>query len=331
VSLALANRHSKIFISYRHDDSAGHAGRLHADLVNRFGSNQIFFDINTISPGEDFADEIQRAVGSCDAMVVVIGRHWSDITDGNVRRLDNPQDFVRLEISAAINRNIPIIPVLIQGARMPLREELPKTLEAITRRQALEISDNRWNYDIGRLNTRLRQVVPRRAASRQTIGIIAVCITLLILGIAGQSLLAPNNDRAESVQISSSIRELYVFEPDTKSLIRFGIGIGVNPDKTSSYVLNYVFMEKVCDEFVARINTSVNVGNNMQAQELLDKGHLNNAQQNLLSGPITSKAKRLVSDAKAVRLFSSVQDDDLDTLIKDEVLDTLVASILSAK
>lgn len=331
----MAYRNSKIFISYRREDCAGHAGRLYADLINEFGIAQVFFDLDTISPGEDFAEVIQRAVGSCDAMVVVVGNRWLDVGEGTVRRLDNPRDFVRLEISAALGRNIPIIPVLIQGAAMPHSEDLPEALKAIATRQPLEISDNRWDYDVRRLTARLKQVIPNQTAYWRTIGVIVVCMTVIVFGVVRLSSMrwrvSQINKKIESVQISSPITELSVFEPDPEFLVRFGIGIGANSDNSTFYVLNFILMDKVCGRFIPRINTSINVGGNVKAQELLARGSLNEPQRSLLSGAIASKGKRLVMDAKIARLRSNAPVDYLDPLIKDDDLDTLIASILDAQ
>src|SRR6185503_17696674 len=93
-----AKTFSGIFVSYRRDDSSGHAGRLSDKLVNHFGEDQIFIDIDTIQPGEDFVQVIENAVSSCEILIAVIGQRWLSSTDGVSRRLDNPNDFVRLEI-----------------------------------------------------------------------------------------------------------------------------------------------------------------------------------------------------------------------------------------
>ena len=120
---------SYIFISYRRIDSAGHVGWLNDDLSERFGQDHIFRDIETIQPGADFVEAIQQAVGSCDVLLAVIGRQWLAVTDATGRRrLDDPDDFVRLEIATALARNIPVIPVLVQGASMPAAHELPGPL-----------------------------------------------------------------------------------------------------------------------------------------------------------------------------------------------------------
>lgn len=147
---ALKDR-SKIFIAYRRDDSAGHAGRLYDRLNSHFGPGRIFMDVDTIKPGEDFVSVLERAVSSCEVLVAVIGRYWLSSSDKGARRIDRPDDFVRVELLTALSRNIPIIPVLVHGAGMPKPNELPDELEPLTRRQAIELSDTRWSYDVSKL------------------------------------------------------------------------------------------------------------------------------------------------------------------------------------
>jgi formylglycine-generating enzyme required for sulfatase activity len=151
---------SRIFISYRRDDSAGYAGRLYDRLSERFGQGQIFMDIDTIEPGLDFVEVIEKAVGSCDVLIALIGRQWLTITDATGRRrLDNPEDFVRLEIATALDRNIRVIPVLVRGATVPRSTDLPDALKKLARRNALEISDTRFHYDVDRLIETLEKVL----------------------------------------------------------------------------------------------------------------------------------------------------------------------------
>lgn len=138
-----------IFISYRRDDSAGHAGRLFDRLVARFGKRAVFMDVEGIEAGVDFVETIEKAVGGCDVLLAVIGRGWLDSRDSQgKRRLDDDQDFIRLETSAALARNVRVIPVLVEGARMPRAADLPENLRPITRRQAVELRDSRWEDDI---------------------------------------------------------------------------------------------------------------------------------------------------------------------------------------
>jgi glycine cleavage system H protein len=168
---------SRIFISYRRDDSAGYAGRLYDRLSDRFGEDQIFMDIDTIEPGLDFVEVIEEAVGSCDALIALIGKQWLTITDATGRRrLDNPEDFVRLEIATALDRSIRVIPVLVRGATMPRSQDLPKALRKLARRNALEISDTRFHHDVNKLIEVLETVLatsrrlrpPRQVSPRVT-------------------------------------------------------------------------------------------------------------------------------------------------------------------
>jgi hypothetical protein len=142
----------RTFICYRREDSADAAGRIYDRLAAHFGDEQLFMDIDAIAPGEDFAHVIQEAVGACDSLLAVIGRHWLKITDGQGRRrLDFPDDFVRIEIGAALDRGIRIIPVLVGGAKMPHRADLPPPLEKLARYNALEVSHSRFHQDVNRL------------------------------------------------------------------------------------------------------------------------------------------------------------------------------------
>jgi formylglycine-generating enzyme required for sulfatase activity len=151
---------STIFVSYRRDDSAGFAGRLFDRLSQRFGSEQVFMDIDTIEPGVDFVEVIEKAVGSCDVLIAVIGKQWMTVTDAQgQRRLANPHDFVRLEIGTALRRRIRVIPVLVGGATVPRAQDLPDDLAPLARRNALEISHERFHYDAGRLIEAIQKVV----------------------------------------------------------------------------------------------------------------------------------------------------------------------------
>jgi TIR domain len=142
----------RIFISYRREETAYPAGWLFDRLAQHFGPAQIFKDVDSIRLGDDFVQVISRAVGSCDVLLALIGDQWLTITDDRGRRrLDDPDDFVRLEIEAALERNVRIIPILVDGANMPRADELPAGLVGLERRQALELSPSRFEYDTNRL------------------------------------------------------------------------------------------------------------------------------------------------------------------------------------
>ncbi len=161
---------SNIFISYRREDSAGHTGRLFDRLREHFGKDHVFMDVAGIEPGVDFVEAIDQAVGSCDAFIVVIGKQWLNVTDAEGRRrIDNPEDFIRLELATALRRNIRVIPVLVQGAVAPSSGNLPEDLKKLSRLQAHEISDNRWDYDVGTLIETLEKVLKKEGVKDKEI------------------------------------------------------------------------------------------------------------------------------------------------------------------
>jgi hypothetical protein len=135
---------TKIFISYRRDDSGYVAGMLAQRLQGQFGKDAVFLDVDNIPFGLDFRDHIARAVGQCDVLLALIGDSWIAATsaDGQ-RRIDSPTDFVRLELEAALTRTIPVVPVLVDKARMPTEGELPASLHGLVYRNAAEIRAGR--------------------------------------------------------------------------------------------------------------------------------------------------------------------------------------------
>jgi hypothetical protein len=158
---------SGIFVSYRRDDSSGHAGRLFDRLVNHFGKDRIFMDIDTIEPGEDFVTVIENAVGSCEILIAIIGRNWLSGTGGTTGRLDNPNDFVRVEIATALRRDIRVIPVLVQRATMPKPQDLPDDLAKLSRRNAIELTDARWQTDVDQLLVVMERILAKRDEERR--------------------------------------------------------------------------------------------------------------------------------------------------------------------
>lgn len=141
----------RVFISYRREETAYPAGWLYDRLASRYGG-QVFKDVDSIRLGDDFVEVITRAVGSCDVLLALIGDQWLTITDrAGQRRLEDPDDFVRLEIEAALTRDVRVIPILIEGARLPHADELPPSLAKLVRHQALELSPARFDFDTSRL------------------------------------------------------------------------------------------------------------------------------------------------------------------------------------
>jgi TIR domain len=147
-----------IFISYRREDSEGEAGRLFDDLVRTFGDKSVFLDVAGIQYGKDFRKEIGEKLSGCGVLLAVIGPTWASSLDSDgLRRLDNPNDFVRLEIATALSRNIPVIPVLVRGAKMPRQDNLPPNLCDLPYRNSVELSHTRWNSDVTILTKALKQ------------------------------------------------------------------------------------------------------------------------------------------------------------------------------
>ena len=140
-----------VFISYRRQE-LNYAGRLRDWLAGRFGQDRVFMDVESIEPGQDFAEAIEQAVGACDVLVALIGPQWLTMTDEKgTPRLDDPDDFVRLEIEAALQRNVRVIPLLVEGAGMPRRQDLPDSLIKLARREALGIRHAGFQADASRL------------------------------------------------------------------------------------------------------------------------------------------------------------------------------------
>src|SRR6266581_54965 len=143
----------RVFISYRREETAYPAGWLFDRLADHLGAGQVFKDFDSIQLGDDFVEVITTAVGSCDVLLALIGAQWLMITDEQGRaRLDDPNDFVRLEIEAALTRNVRVIPILVAGARMPRSDQLPPSLAKLARRQALELSPSHFESDTSRLH-----------------------------------------------------------------------------------------------------------------------------------------------------------------------------------
>lgn len=155
---------SGIFISYRRDDSAGHAGRLFDRLREKFAAREgvagVFMDVEGIAPGTDFVRAIHKAVGASSVVLAVVGPVWRSCTDAQGRRrLDDPEDFVRLEIASALRLNKVVIPVLVHDAAMPTEDQLPIELKSMARLQAVTLTDTNWESDVGQLVNTLRGIV----------------------------------------------------------------------------------------------------------------------------------------------------------------------------
>jgi tetratricopeptide (TPR) repeat protein len=157
----------KIFINYRRDDSIGMAGRLHDRLAQVFGRENIFMDVDNIPVGEDFVAHLNNQVAACDVVLAVIGPAWLKKDKSGRRRLNEPGDWVAIEIAAALTRNIRVIPILVDGARMPRESDLPDSVRPLARRQAAEVRHAHFGKDAEALVERMREALAADAKLRK--------------------------------------------------------------------------------------------------------------------------------------------------------------------
>lgn len=142
----------RVFLSYRREDTRHLAGRLYDRLAERFGHGHIFIDVDSIEPGADFPAAIEKAVTSCGVLLAVIGRAWLDASDEHgQRRLDDPDDFVVLEITAALRCGVRVLPVLVDGAAPPHRNQLPDALAPLANRNAVRVNHETFRSDVDTL------------------------------------------------------------------------------------------------------------------------------------------------------------------------------------
>ncbi|UCV26980.1 toll/interleukin-1 receptor domain-containing protein [Ferribacterium limneticum] len=177
---------SGIFISYRRDDLAGFAGRLADALASAFGADNVFRDIEDIHPGQDFVLTIEKQLKSVDVMLVMIGPAWLTASRNGVRRLDEPDDFVRREIQAGLASGKVVLPVLVDGASMPTEKDLPPAIEELARRQSFVLSDAAWGSDVARLVELISSFSPVRRRFSMPWGLAGlVLVALVALGLKG--------------------------------------------------------------------------------------------------------------------------------------------------
>ena len=146
------SRAATLFLCYRREDTQDAAGRLHDRLVDAYGAERVFMDIDSVPLGIDFVDHVAEQISRCSAVIVMIGKQWLKLKDKRRRRrLDNDDDFVRVEIAAALSQGIPVIPVLVQDVSMPEQELLPENIRPLSRRHGIALSATRWRTDVERL------------------------------------------------------------------------------------------------------------------------------------------------------------------------------------
>ncbi|MDH4063210.1 MAG: toll/interleukin-1 receptor domain-containing protein [Acidobacteriota bacterium] len=193
---------SRIFISYRRSDSAGHAGRLEADLTRRLGS-RVFMDVSDIAAGDDFVRVLDRELASCGVVIAMVGARWTE----SFQTPREGQDFVRLELRQALGHDdVTVIPVLVQGAQLPAATDLPADLGSLVRRQAVVLRDDRWDDDVAHLTRSMRQAL---GLSRVPRWLAPTAVGVLAAIALGSWLLRPtppaafDRDRATDIAIAA--------------------------------------------------------------------------------------------------------------------------------
>jgi hypothetical protein len=178
---------STVFISYRRETTAGEARALFNSLASQLGQRAVFMDVDSISLGRDFRRELQRTLSSCDIMLVLIDKDWATLKDEKGRaRLENADDYVRMEVESGLRRDIVVTPVLVRGGRMPLAEELPAEIRDLAYRECSELSHNRWASDVQEMIRRLgltQAVTPLPRRPIPMILCVLAVLAYLVLGI----------------------------------------------------------------------------------------------------------------------------------------------------
>jgi hypothetical protein len=165
------NMPNSLFISYRRESAAAYAGWIYELLVDRYGRSSVFRDTDSIHSGEHFPSLIAKTIASCDAVIVLIDPAWSDATDERgARRLDDAADWVRLEIETAFDKDVPVIPLLVHGAKPPARDMLPPSIRAIADLQAFSLRDDKLRDD---LRLALDDGLPRPGGRKEYLGVAA--------------------------------------------------------------------------------------------------------------------------------------------------------------
>jgi hypothetical protein len=248
---------SGVFISYRRDDSAGHAGRLFDHLSSTFGADGVFMDVDDIRRGENFADTLTERLKQSDVLLAVIGRQWLTLTDAEgTRRLDKPDDWVRNEVEAALSGGLLVVPVLVGGAALPKAADLPKDIRALAERQLAEVRDGSWNDDVARL---CKDIKRRRARGTWSEWVrahrVPAAITLsLALAAGGYSAYAFARTSRAAVPLVSGL----TLDRATQAITAAGLAVGeVAKRATNDYPPDWVLEQNPATETSVRKGTAV--------------------------------------------------------------------------
>ena len=250
---------SGIFISYRRDDTAGHAGRLFDHLSRVFGADGVFMDVDDIQRGDTFADTLNERLREADVLLAVIGKRWLTLTDSaGTRRLDKADDWVRNEASAALAAGRLVIPVLVGGAALPGAADLPEDLRALAERQMAEVRDGSWNEDVARL---CKDIKRRRARGSWSEKLrnhwMSAAITLfLALAAGGYSAYTYVRSRRAAVPLVSGL----TLDRATQAIAGAGLRVGtVSKRATNDHPPDWVLEQNPATPASVRKGTAVSL------------------------------------------------------------------------
>ena len=232
-----------IFVNYRRQDTRADTGRLYDRLSTHFGDEHVFMDIDDINPGQNFVQILDDTLDYCAALLVVIGTSWIDsLNEDGERRLDQENDFVRLEIQRAIERDITIIPILVGRASMPTADELPAEISILSQHQALEISDKRFHPDVDRLIAELETINGGKISSKKTKPILRWSLAMLILlGIASSLYYGVNAYQAyqssqKEIEVHLEVGDQFLEQQNfVEAINEFDKALNIDPENIEPY------------------------------------------------------------------------------------------------
>ncbi len=219
---------AKIFISYRRSDSQHAVDRLYEGLSKRMPKRDIFIDVDNIPKGVDFVDHLSSKVAECETLLAIIGPQWLTATDETgERRLDDPGDFVRIELAAALKRGIPVVPVLLDGTPMPTARDLPADLQGLERRNAAHLRRDTFRADVEQLVNDLR---PAGGGSSNIAGklVMGVCAIAIAAGIGWYAMTRVSSVEVPDIALQDEAASSMGGEADT------GSGTEAAPTPTST-------------------------------------------------------------------------------------------------
>ncbi len=198
-----------VFISYRRSDTSGYAGRLLDALEERFSGLQFFRDIEDLEPGVDFPTALDGKLSQCEAMLVVIGPTWASVAGATGPRIKEADDFVRIEVAAALARKeVKVIPVLVGGATLPKAQDLPPDLVGLLKRQQVELSDSRWDFDVDRLGKALDPSQRTAMLSGRAPMALAAAALVLVVALGGYWFMRSTGSASGDTQQATPDRRL---------------------------------------------------------------------------------------------------------------------------